>query len=228
MVRITNPQSIPLSYCKSICWHLGSCDSCELCQLVGVHVSCNHHLDVLAESNWIQLSTHCPPRLHAFLHLHPLLRDLAGPPKRGRAYFLAPMMLGLVVWHALSNRISDMGTSFTSTWAAGFAPWCLCHHTRTHLRQPRRLRHVCTWTSPDLGATPRQAPANSQTWAWEGNACGHEPWVWGALLCSTIEDDSWLMHISSQSHCSCHSAIKDVQLPHLELLGAQGSLSLWI
>ena len=114
MVRITNPQRIPLSYCKSICWHLGSWDSCELCQLAGVHVSCNHHLDVLAESNWIQLSTHCPPRLHAFLHLHPLLRDLAGPPKRGRAYFPAPMMLGLVVWHALSNRISDVGTSFTA------------------------------------------------------------------------------------------------------------------
>lgn len=101
MVRITDPQHIPLSHCKSICWHLGSCDNCELGQLAGVHVSCNHHLDMLAESNWIQLSTAPPrlppPSLHAFLHLYPLLRDLAGPPRRGRAYFPAPMTLGLAV-----------------------------------------------------------------------------------------------------------------------------------
>ena len=90
MVRITNPQRIPLSYCKSICWHLGSCDSCELCQLAGVHVSCNHHLDVLAESNWIQLSTHCLPRLHAFLHLHPLHVTLRGPPREAEHTSLPP------------------------------------------------------------------------------------------------------------------------------------------
>ena len=232
MVRITDPQHIPLSYCKSICWHLGSCDNRELGQLAGVHVSCNHHLYVLAESNWIQLSTatrSSSPR-HKSLCLSSSVPSATWPcrsPQERQSILPCPHDTGLGCVTCFVQQDQWRGHQLHKYLGSRICALSLSPHedpsqtaqeaeTCVHLNQPRPGIQTQTSSSQLTDVSMRR----KCLWSWASRV--------GRFVSSTTEDDSCLTRVSSQSHCSGHSAIDDVQLSHLELLGAQGSLSLWV
>ena len=180
MVRITYPQHIPVSHCKSIHWHAGLWDSCM--NLPSGSPSEPWSPPGHAGRNQLDHPTHLqvftPPLVHALCHvtlqflsreaehisLHPQhwawLYDLLWPTE---SVMWAPALKVLVQWDLCPN--------------APLSP----HEKDTSQRAQKAERHVHTWTSPGLGATPRCTPANLQMWLREGNACGCTPLSLGAL-----------------------------------------------
>ena len=92
----------------------------------------------------------------------------------------ALLMLGLVIWHNLANRING----FKSSFAAGLVPLLLPLPWKTHPRELSVMRDPCSRPepAPDLESSPAEpsldhwTTANLQMWE-KKNVCGCMPLI---------------------------------------------------